>query len=69
VTTADDNIRQLFEPHAAADQERIAALATFTRGGVRTYAMDSPPLLPGAEGLSALLPGKVDYILIDQNEL
>jgi DNA repair photolyase len=65
VTTADDNIRQLFEPHAPPIKERIAALATLHEAGVRTYAMIAP-LLPGAEGLSALLPGKVDYILIDK---
>lgn len=65
VTTADDRIRMLFEPHAPPIPDRIRALEELHDAGVRTYAMIAP-VLPGAEGLAALLNGKIDYILIDR---
>ena len=65
VTTADDSIRELFEPCAPPIAERIAALDALHRAGVRTYAMIAP-VLPGAEGLAELLKGKVDYVLVDR---
>jgi DNA repair photolyase len=65
ITTADDDIRKLFEPHAPPIPDRIQALDELHRAGVRTYAMIAP-VLPGAEGLAGLLTGKVDYVLIDR---
>ena len=65
VTTADERIRELFEPNAPPIPDRIQALDELHKAGVRTYAMIAP-VLPGAEGLVALLRGKVDYILIDR---
>jgi len=65
IPTADDAIRALFEPHAPPIGERIAALDTLHRAGIRTYAMIAP-MLPGAEGLGELLPGKIDRLLIDR---
>jgi len=65
VTTADDSIRKLFEPHAPPIKERIAALDTLHKAGIRTYAMIAP-MLPGTEGLIQLLRGKADYILVDR---
>jgi DNA repair photolyase len=65
VTTADDSIRQAFEPHAPPIGDRIQALDTLHRAGIRTYAMIAP-VLPGAEGLAELLKGKIDYVLIDR---
>lgn len=65
VTTADDRIRRLFEPHAPPIAERLAALDTLHRAGIRTYAMIAP-LLPGAEGLGERLAGKIDYLLMDR---
>jgi len=65
VTTADERIRELFEPNAPPITDRIQALDELHKAGVRTYAMIAP-VLPGAEGLVALLRGKVDYILIDR---
>jgi len=64
VTTADDGVRKLFEPGAPPIADRIRALEELRGAGIRTYAMIAP-LLPGAEGLAELLPGKVDYVLID----
>jgi DNA repair photolyase len=65
VTTADDSIRRIFEPHAPSIDDRIAALGELHQAGVRTYAMVAP-VLPGAEGLAELLRGKIDYLLIDR---
>ncbi|MDD1683316.1 MAG: radical SAM protein [Methanoregula sp.] len=64
VTTADDDIRKLFEPYAPPVEDRIAALDALHKAGVRTYAMIAP-VLPGAEGLAGLLKGKADYTIID----
>ena len=65
VTTADDNIRKLFEPDAPPIPDRIQALEELHKAGIRTYAMIAP-VLPGAEGLAGLLKGKVDYVLVDR---
>ncbi len=56
VTTADDRIRKLFEPHAPPINDRIEALDELHKAGIRTYAMIAP-MLPGAEGLAVLLKG------------
>ena len=65
VTTADERIRELFEPHAPPITDRIQALGELHKAGIRTYAMIAP-VLPGAEGLAALLRGTVDYVLVDR---
>ena len=65
VTSADDGIRQLFEPAASSINERIETLEELHLAGIRTYAMIAP-MLPGAEELAARLSGKVDYVLIDR---
>jgi DNA repair photolyase len=65
VTSADDEIRKLFEPSAPSIKERIKALEELHLAGIRTYAMIAP-LLPGAEELAAQLSGKVDYVLVDR---
>jgi DNA repair photolyase len=65
VTTADEEIRKLFEPNAPPIAERIRALGRLHIAGIRTFAMIAP-MLPGAEELAAALIGKVDYVLIDR---
>jgi DNA repair photolyase len=65
ITTADDEIRKLFEPNAPPIKERISTLDELHRSGIRTYAMIAP-ILPGAETLADALEGKVDYIIIDR---
>jgi len=65
VTTADEGVRQLFEPGAPSINERIKALEELHLAGIRTYAMIAP-MLPGAEELAAGLSGKVDYVLVDR---
>jgi len=65
VTSADDEIRKLFEPGAPSIKERIKALEELHLAGIRTYAMIAP-MLPGVEELAAQLSGKVDYVLVDR---
>jgi DNA repair photolyase len=65
ITTADDGIRQLFEPNAPPIKERVRALDELHRAGIRTYVMIAP-MLPGAESLAEILAGKVNYVIIDR---
>ena len=65
ITTADDNIRKLFEPAAPPIMERVAALAELHQAGIRTYAMIAP-ILPGAEDLPEMLASCVDYVILDR---
>jgi len=65
ITTADDNIRKLFEINAPPIDVRLRALDELHRSGIKTYAMIAP-VLPGAESLPRVLEGKVDYILVDR---
>lgn len=65
VTTADEKMRRLFEPGAPPIRERVRALEALHERGIRTFAMIAP-VLPGAEGLIGLLPGKADRVLIDR---
>jgi DNA repair photolyase len=65
ITTADENIREIFEPNSPAIDERIEALEKLHSAGLKTYAMIAP-LLPRAEGLVTRLNKKVDYVLIDK---
>jgi DNA repair photolyase len=65
ITTADDRIRRVFEPHAPPIDDRLKALDALHQAGIRTYTMIAP-MLPGAEGLGDLLRGKIDYLLMDR---
>jgi DNA repair photolyase len=65
LTTADENIRRIFEPDAPPIPERIKALAELHQAGIETFAMIAP-MLPGAGGLATLLSGKVDHVLVDK---
>ena len=65
ITTADENIRKIFEPNSPPIKERIETLEKLHSAGINTYAMTAP-ILPKAEGLVAQLSGKVDYVLIDR---
>jgi len=65
ITTADDKIRKLLEPGASPIRARVDALAVLHSKGIRTFAMIAP-LLPGAEKLSDMLAGAVDFVLVDR---
>lgn len=65
IPTADDRIRQLFEPNSPPIRARLNALDELHRAGIRTFVMIAP-ILPGAEGLPELLAVKVDNVIIDR---
>jgi DNA repair photolyase len=65
ITTADDAVRQAFEPDAPPIGERVQVLASLKENSIRTYAMIAP-ILPGAEELMGMLAGKVDYVIVDR---
>jgi DNA repair photolyase len=65
VTTADENMRKIFEPSAPPIKERVRALEELHRAGIRTFAMIAP-MLPGAENLADILIGKVDHVMLDR---
>lgn len=65
ITTADEGIRRIFEPGASAIEERVRALGELHQAKIRTFAMIAP-MLPNPDGLSNMLQGKVDYVLIDR---
>jgi DNA repair photolyase len=65
ITTADDAIRRLFEPHAPSIQSRLDALEKLHQAGIRTFVMIAP-ILPGAEDLPDLLTGKADQAILDR---
>lgn len=65
ITTANDEIRKIFEPYAPPIEKRLNAIETLHQSGIRTYVMIAP-ILPEAENLIKILAGKVDYIIIDR---
>jgi len=65
ITTADDEIRKLFEPNAPPVKERLDTLDKLHQAGIRTYAMIAP-ILPGAGTLINALKGKADHIIVDR---
>jgi DNA repair photolyase len=65
ITTADEKIREIFEPGASPIKERIRALDVLHSRGIQTFAMIAP-ILPRSGGLIKQLPEKVDHILIDR---
>jgi DNA repair photolyase len=65
ITTANEDIRSIFEPNAPLISERIQALEKLYSTGIKTFAMIAP-LLPGIQGLATELNGKVDHVLIDR---
>jgi len=66
VTTDDERMRRLFEPHSSSIPSRIETLRVLHREGVRTYGFIGPMLPLDPERLVALLEGCVDEVLIDR---
>jgi DNA repair photolyase len=65
ISTADEKIREIFEPGAPPLSKRIEALEHLHSEGIRTFAMIAP-ILPGAEGLINALKGKIEYVILDR---
>ncbi|UCD12885.1 MAG: radical SAM protein [Thermoplasmatales archaeon] len=65
ITTADEDIRKIFESNAPSVKQRIETLENLYSEGIKVFAMVAP-VLPKVEGIVAQLSGKVDYVLIDK---
>jgi DNA repair photolyase len=65
ITTADENVRKIFEPCAPPIGKRIETLGLLHKEGIKTFVMVAP-ILPGADGLAEVLKGSVDHALIDR---
>lgn len=65
ITTANDDIRRIFEPHAPPIDARLKALDELHKAGIRTFCMIAP-MLPDAEELPSLLAGKIDHMIVDR---
>jgi DNA repair photolyase len=66
VTTDDEGIAKLFEPHASSIGKRLEALEKLHSAGVRTFAFIGPVLPGNPQKLVEALEGKVDSLLIDR---
>lgn len=65
ITTANDEIRKIFEPRAPSIPERLRTIETLKRNRIKTYVMIAP-ILPDAENLIRILADKVDYVIVDR---
>jgi DNA repair photolyase len=66
ITTDDDEIRRIFEPHAPPIEARIQALKTLAKAGLKTYAFIGPLLPMDPEALSEKINPHVHSVLIDR---
>ena len=65
ITTANDEIRKIFEPNAPSIMERLRSVELLHQNGIKTYVMIAP-ILPEAESLVRMLADKVDYVIVDR---
>ncbi|MCK4478162.1 radical SAM protein [Candidatus Bathyarchaeota archaeon] len=65
ITTADENIRKIFEPNSPPIKERLETVEELHSSGFRTFVMIAPILLK-AEDLAEHLHEIVDYVLVDK---
>jgi len=66
ITTHDEEIKKIFEPHSSPISSRIDALRTLKKEGVKTYAFVGPMLPLNSRSLVAMLDGSIDGVLIDR---
>jgi len=65
ITSANDEIRRIFESNAPPIQARLRTIESLHQNGIKTYVMIAP-ILPEAENLIRILAGRVNYIIIDR---
>jgi len=66
ITTDDEKIRKIFEPHAPPIGARINALKNLHDNGVKTYAFIGPVLPMNPDALIEKLRPHVDSVIIDR---
>ncbi|HUJ90094.1 MAG TPA: radical SAM protein [Syntrophorhabdales bacterium] len=65
ITTDDDRIRRIFEPHAPSIEQRIRALQVLHDKGIRTYVFIGPVLPMHPEILAERIRPHVHRVMID----
>ena len=66
ITTDNEEVRKVFEPHAPSVVARINALKTLHEHGIKTYAFLGPVLPMNPEALSKKIRPHVDSVIIDR---
>jgi DNA repair photolyase len=66
ITTHDENIKKIFEPHSPSIDARVKALEVFRKEKIRTYAFIGPMLPLDPKELVKRLGDLVDEVLIDR---
>lgn len=66
ITTDNEEVRKVFEPHAPSILARIDALKTLHENGIKTYAFIGPVLPMNPEALSRKIRPHVDSVIIDR---
>jgi DNA repair photolyase len=66
VTTHDEAVRRIFEPHSPSIQSRVEALRTLRNEKIWTYVFIGPMLPLDPKPLVTMLDGLVDEVLIDR---
>jgi len=66
ITTDDDKVRGLFEPHAPSIEKRLEALKVLSGAGLSTYAFIGPVLPMNPERLAEKIGPHVKSVIIDK---
>lgn len=66
ITTDDDEIRKIFEPHAPPIRSRFKALKALHDAGIKTYVFAGPLLPIDPEHFASMISGHTDEVLIDK---
>jgi DNA repair photolyase len=66
ITTHDEAVKRIFEPHSPSIHSRIEALKKLREENIGTYAFIGPMLPLDPKPLLAMLDGLIDEVLIDK---
>jgi DNA repair photolyase len=66
ITTDDEDMKKVFEPHSPSISSRIKALRTLHEEKIGTYVFIGPMLPLDPKKLVAMLDGSIDKVLIDR---
>jgi DNA repair photolyase len=66
ITTHDEAVKKLFEPHSPSIRSRIEALKKLREENIETYAFIGPMLPLDPKPLLTMLDGLIDEVLIDK---
>jgi DNA repair photolyase len=66
ITTHDEGIKRIFEPHSPSIQSRVETLRTLRKEGIGTYVFIGPMLPLDPIPMVTILEGVVDEVLVDR---